>query len=133
MSSFDHTSTREIDQPDATCVMLRRSVIDDKIFDERFSILYNDVDLCQRIKRKGWKIVFIPNAKVIHHGSQSTKQAPPHVRLVMYQNILLYYQTYVGMYARILLAPILAIRYLFATRTISGFKLLYSITSAKLT
>ena len=132
MSSFDHSSIRVIDQPDATCVMLRRSVIDDKIFDERFSILYNDVDLCQRVKRKGWKIVFIPSAKVIHHGSQSTKQAPPNVRLVMYQNILLYYQIYCGLYSRFILTPILVIRFLITTRNLLGLKLLYSIDEAKL-
>jgi len=133
MSSFDHTFIKEIDQPDATCVMIRRSALGEQIFNEQFSILYNDVDLCQRIKRKGWKIVFIPSAKVIHHGSQSTKQAPPIVRLVMYQNILLYYQTYFGVYARIVLAPILAVRYCIATRSLSGFKLLFSIKSAVLT
>jgi GT2 family glycosyltransferase len=133
MFAFDHTSIKEIDQPDATCVMIRRSVLGDQIFNEHFSILYNDVDLCQRIKRKGWKIVFIPSAKVIHHGSQSTKQASPNVRLVMYQNILLYYQTYFGVYARIVLAPILAIRHCIATQSFSGLKLLFSIKSAELT
>ena len=133
MSAFDHSSIRVIDQPDATCVMMRRSVIGEQIFNEQFSILYNDVDLCQRVKRKGWKIVFIPSAKVIHHGSQSTKQAPPNVRLVMYQNILLYYQTYFGFYARVVLSPILAVRYCIATRSLSGLKLLFSIKSAELT
>lgn len=133
MQNFDHATEREIDQPDATCVMIRRSAVDDNIFDERFSILYNDVDLCQRIKRKSWKIVFIPNAKITHHGSQSTKQAPPNVRLVMYQNILLYYQRYFGLYSRFILAPILVIRFLIATRNPIGLKLLYSIDGAKLT
>jgi GT2 family glycosyltransferase len=133
MSAFDHTSEKEIDQPDATCVLIRRSALDDYIFDERFSILYNDVDLCQRIKRKGWKIIFIPTARVLHHGSQSTKQAPPNVRLVMYQNILLYYQTYFGSFARVLLSPILVVRYIVATRSLRGITLFYSLTKASLT
>lgn len=132
MTRFDHATVREIDQPDATCVMLRRATIDSRIFDERFSILYNDVDLCQRIKKKGWKIVYIPTAKIIHHGSQSTKQASPTIRLVMYQNILLYYQTYFGFYARVILAPILVMRYLFATKKIRGVSLLYSLNKASL-
>lgn len=133
MSGFDHLSEREIDQPDATCIMIRRNALDSFIFDEQFAILYNDVDLCQRIKRKGWKVFFIPSARVIHHGSQSTKQAPPNIRLVMYQNILLYYQKYFGVYARIILSPILVIRYVTATRSVRGVSLLYSITKASLT
>lgn len=132
MFDFDHASEREIDQPDATCIMIRRTAMDRDIFDERFSILYNDVDLCQRIKRKGWKIVFTPHAKVLHHGSQSTKQAPSHIRLVMYQNILFYYQTYFGMVARMILTPILFIRFLIAGKSLAGISLFYSITKAKL-
>ncbi|MFA6468382.1 MAG: glycosyltransferase family 2 protein [Bacteroidota bacterium] len=132
MWDFDHMTEREIDQPDATCVMIRRAALDQWIFDERFSILYNDVDLCQRVKRKGWKIVYIPTATIVHHGSQSTKQAPPNVRLVMYQNILLYYQTYFGTAARIALTPILFLRFLIATKSISGITLFYSLDKARL-
>ena len=32
--------------------------------------------------------MFIPNGTLIHHDSQHTRQAPPNVRLVMYQDIL---------------------------------------------
>lgn len=133
MSSFDHASEQEIDQPDATCILIRRAALQDVIFDERYAILYNDVDLCQRVKRQGWKIIFIPGARVIHHGSQSTKQAPPNVRLVMYQNILLYYQTYFGFPARMLLAPILVLRYCIAARSLRGVSLFYSLSKASLT
>jgi len=132
LSNFDHAAEREIDQPDATCVLIRRTALDKYIFDERFSILYNDVDLCQRIKQKGWKVFFTPHAKVIHHGSQSTKQAPPNIRLVMYQNILLYYRTYFGLYAHFILAPILMLRYFTATKSLRGFTLLYSYSKATL-
>lgn len=132
MTDFAHDVEREIDQPDATCILIRRSALDGTIFDERFSILYNDVDLCQRVKRNGWKIYFTPDASVLHHGSQSTKQAPAKVRLVMYQNILLYYQTYFGIAARFLLAPILFIRFAVAARSLSGFSLLYSVRKAQL-
>lgn len=132
MWGFDHATEREVDQPDATCVMIRRTALDHRIFDERFSILYNDVDLCQRVSRKGWKIMYIPSVKILHHGSQSTKQASPNVRLVMYQNILLYYQTYFGSAARILLSPILFFRYLLVAKSFSGFSLFYSLQKARL-
>ncbi len=125
MTDFDHTTLREIDQPDATCIMLRRETIGGAaIFDERFTILYNDVDLCQRIKKAGRTIVFLPDATVVHHGSQSTKQAPPELRLVMYRNILLYFQSYFGAYTRLFLTPILMVRFLIAARSASALKLL---------
>jgi GT2 family glycosyltransferase len=132
MASFDHSTEKEIDQPDATCILIRHSAIQDYIFDERYSILYNDVDLCQRIKRQGWTIIFIPSARIIHHGSQSTQQASPNVRLVMYQNVLLYYQTYFGFTARVLLTPILVLRYCIAARSMRGVSLFYSLSKASL-
>ena len=42
------------------------------IFDERFFIFAEETDLCRRIKLAGWKIMFYPHAKVIHHGGSST-------------------------------------------------------------
>lgn len=132
MSAFDHRSEKDIDQPDATCVIIRRSALAGMLFDERYSILYNDVDLCQRVKKNGWRIIFVPHTRIIHHGSQSTKQAPANVRLVMYQNILLYYRNYIGPLSRFILAPILFIRYTVATRNLRGLSLLYSMTKASL-
>lgn len=108
---FDFYKTQEVDQPAATCFMLKRSVVHQVgLFDERLSILYNDVDLCRRIRTSGWKIVFLADAEIIHYGSSSTRQATPEVRLEMYRNILLYYVRQFGKKALVVLLPILTVR-----------------------
>jgi GT2 family glycosyltransferase len=38
-------------------------------FDERFFVYSEEVDLCLRIKRAGWKIVHLPTLTILHHGS----------------------------------------------------------------
>ena len=38
-------------------------------FDERFFVYSEEVDLCLRIKRAGWKIVHLPTMTILHHGS----------------------------------------------------------------
>ena len=54
MEDFDHDSLRQVDQPDATSIMFRRELIEEiGGFDENYSILYNDVDLCQKLKKRG--------------------------------------------------------------------------------
>jgi len=74
MGYFDHRSEREVDQPMASCVLLRKGVLDEiGRLDERLPIFFNDVDLCRRIKNKGWSIVFLPDAKVYHYYGASTK------------------------------------------------------------
>lgn len=74
MGYFDHRSRREVDQPMASCMLLRKGVLDEiGRLDERMPIFFNDVDLCRRIKDKGWSIVFLPDARVYHYYGASTK------------------------------------------------------------
>lgn len=127
MIDFDYYKTQEVEQPAATCLMLRRHVVEQiGLFDERYTILYNDVDLCRRIWSDGWKIVYLADAEIIHHGSKSTTQAPPRLRLEMYRNILLYYSTTVGIIAKWVLLPILVARLFAATRSTIAFQLFLS-------
>ena len=59
----------EIEQPPAACLMLRRSVLAaESLFDERFPIFYNDVDLCRRLRDAGHRLFLLPEAEVMHHG-----------------------------------------------------------------
>lgn len=74
MGYFDHRSWREVDQPMASCMLLRKGVLDEVgRLDEHMPIFFNDVDLCRRIKERGWSIVFLPDAKVYHYCGASTK------------------------------------------------------------
>lgn len=124
MHDFDYYKTQEVEQPAATCLMLRREVIEQMgLFDERYTLLYNDVDLCRRIRDAGWKIIYLADAEVIHYGSKSTTQAPPRLRLEMYRNILLYYSTTVGALSTWVLLPILVVRLFAATRSFIAFQL----------
>ncbi|MEQ1795160.1 MAG: glycosyltransferase family 2 protein, partial [Nitrospira sp.] len=68
----------EIEQPPAACLMLRRSVIGAKpLFDERFPIFYNDVDLCRRLRDEGHRLFLLPEAEVMHHGGAGGVGAMP--------------------------------------------------------
>jgi len=40
-------------------------------FDEKYFMYFEDVDLCLRAKKKGWKVVVQPEAKVFHKSGQS--------------------------------------------------------------
>ncbi len=46
-------------------------------FDERFSLEYNDVDLCLRLRLQGLKIVYTPFAEMIHHERASRGNGLP--------------------------------------------------------
>jgi GT2 family glycosyltransferase len=125
MRGFDFHRTQDVDQPAATCLLLRRSLLEKLgLFDERYSILYNDVDLCMRVRKQGWRIVYLAEAEILHHGSRSTTQAAPELRLEMYRNILLYFRTHVGLWSDLIIRPILAFRLSIVTRSLIGLQLM---------
>jgi GT2 family glycosyltransferase len=41
------------------------------LFDERFFLYAEDKDLCWRLRRAGWRLVYLPRAQVMHHGGRS--------------------------------------------------------------
>ena len=75
MTWWDFNEIREVDQPMGSALMLRRETLDNVgLFDERIFIWFDEVDLCYRIKKAGWKIFFTPDPQIIHHLSKSFKQ-----------------------------------------------------------
>ncbi len=46
----------------------RKSVLEEMNgFDERFTLDFNDVDLCMRMRMSGYRIIYTPHATLIHH------------------------------------------------------------------
>lgn len=60
----------------AACLLIRKSVYAavGGMDEQRFKVMYNDVDLCLKVERAGHKIVWTPFVTLIHHGSASLKE-----------------------------------------------------------
>lgn len=59
--------------PGAFSIIRRESLDKHSIFDERFFMYFEEVDLCKRIKEKGWLIYYWPKIKVTHLGGETCK------------------------------------------------------------
>lgn len=60
------------------CMMVRRKVFEEVGgFDERFKVAFNDVDLCLRIQRRGYRIIYTPLAVLYHHESATRGRVHP--------------------------------------------------------
>ena len=63
----------EVFTASGTAVALRRSALDDVgHFDDEFFLYYEDVDLCWRLRSRGWSVRYEPRAVVHHHHSATT-------------------------------------------------------------
>lgn len=59
--------THEIDALSGAFLFTRKSVLDKVgLFDEDYWLYAEDLDLCFRIKQAGWKIMYVPEIKVLH-------------------------------------------------------------------
>lgn len=57
----------EIDSAVGAFMLIRGKALQEVgLFDEKFFMYGEDIDLCYRIKNKGWKIIYNPSAKIIH-------------------------------------------------------------------
>lgn len=74
----DTTQTpRRVDWVLGACHIVRKKVFDDiGIYDKNFFLVYDDVDLCYRATKKGWKVMYVPNVTVKHHYQRKSARAP---------------------------------------------------------
>jgi len=57
------------------CAMFVRKEVFDKVglFDDKYFLYWEDVDLCTRVKKANFKVIFFPQAKVWHANAGSSK------------------------------------------------------------
>jgi GT2 family glycosyltransferase len=71
---WDHSYTREVDWIIGASLMIRRKCVEDiGLKDLRYFIFHEDNDWCWQARKKGWKTIFLPEAEIIHYGSQTVK------------------------------------------------------------
>jgi len=65
---------REVNWLSGACLLTKRNILKEVgLFDENFFLYFEDIDLCLRIKEKGWCLVYFPRAEVLHAGGGSTE------------------------------------------------------------
>lgn len=91
MTWWDRNDTREVDVVTGCFMLVQREAIEQVgLMDECFFVYGEETDWCYRFKRAGWKIVFTPDAQIIHFGGGSSKQKQSEMILQLRQSILLF-------------------------------------------
>jgi hypothetical protein len=87
----------EIDQVPFACTMERMELLkeDGYVIDPDFTFMFNDVDLCKRAKDKGYKVMLMPSAKIIHDmGSAYKKRKNIWKRIITIKAQIKYFHKY---------------------------------------
>jgi GT2 family glycosyltransferase len=73
----------------AACMMMRREVFNNiGGFDENYELVFSDIEICQRAIKDGYRILYTPFARLIHHeGLTRHQHIPSHDIRVGYEHL----------------------------------------------
>jgi len=87
----------DVDWVTGACLMVPRRIIDQVgLFDEGYFMYSEELDWCRRISEAGWRIVYLPQAKIIHHVGKSSEQAVTTRHINFQQAKLRYFRKHHG-------------------------------------
>ena len=76
LTYLSEDQTYEVDAISGSFMMLRKEVYDNVGgFDEEFFMYGEDLDICYRIQKSGYKVFYVHNTQIIHYKGESTKRS----------------------------------------------------------
>jgi N-acetylglucosaminyl-diphospho-decaprenol L-rhamnosyltransferase len=73
MQEWNHEEEREVDQIIGAIMCMRTmDYLNQKGFDERFFVYYEEVDYCVRVRLAGGRVVYAPSCQALHLGGSSS-------------------------------------------------------------
>lgn len=114
-SYWDHNSTKEVDHVTGACMMIKKEVIEKVgLLDEAFFLYNEEVEWSMRIKKAGYKIVFLPESNIIHLFGHSTKQKVQkqtinNLLIERYRGMLYFFQKHYG-FTKLLLLRVIVLQ-----------------------
>lgn len=72
LHDLDRTKLQDVGVVSGACMMIPRNIFEKvKGFDENFFMYFEEHDICLRIKKKGYKVIYYPKPKIVHLIGQS--------------------------------------------------------------
>ena len=91
---------REVDWVSGACMMVRRSAIEAVgALDEEYFMYTEETDWCFRMRKTGWRVYHLPEAKAIHWSGKSSDRVPEEKRSRLYRSKLLFMKKHRGVLA----------------------------------
>jgi GT2 family glycosyltransferase len=105
-----HDTQRDVDVVLGCCMLIPRKAIDVVgIFDPSFFIYSEEDDLCKRMHDMGLRVVFTPEAEMIHFGGQTSKHMSLKMAIIQLDSRIRYFYKHRGILASLIFRAILGI------------------------
>ena len=105
--------TLDVDWVQGSALMARREVYAQiGGLDEGYVMYSEELDWCRRAKDAGWRVAFLADAQITHHGGKSSDQVVARRQILFQQSKLRYFRKYHGAFAAQILRLFLLVSYL---------------------
>lgn len=71
----------DVDWVSGACMAIRRDALQGQLFDPRFFMYAEDMELCHRLRHTGWRVRYDPRISVVHFQGESLRQQKTDVML----------------------------------------------------
>jgi N-acetylglucosaminyl-diphospho-decaprenol L-rhamnosyltransferase len=106
------TDTADVDWVQGSALMIRREVYEQiGGLDEQYVMFSEEMDWCKRAKEAGWRVVYVGDARIIHHGGKSTEQVSALKHIYFQHSKLRYFRKFHGVLAAFVLRIFLVASY----------------------
>jgi hypothetical protein len=99
---FEHPEPIEVDAVLGACLFVRREVLESVgLMPEDYFFFLEETDWCLRIRRDGWRIVHVPDARIIHiFGASTKKKLPARTRIEYHRSLYRFFGKHRGPVAK---------------------------------
>ncbi len=85
----------EVEAISGACMLVRREAMRDiGSWDEGYFLHCEDLDLCMALRRKGWRIMFVPDARVVHDRGVCSRSRPIFVEWHKHRGMMRFYRKF---------------------------------------
>ncbi|HAX18402.1 MAG TPA: glycosyl transferase family 2 [Actinobacteria bacterium] len=92
MTDADRSRSFETDWVSGSAMLISKAALAASgLFDEKYFMYVEDVDLCYRMWKSGYKVIYYPEIKVLHHIGKSGENNPVRAQKLMQKSALRFF------------------------------------------
>lgn len=85
----------EVEAISGACMLVRRAAMNDVgQWDEGYFLHCEDLDFSMNLRSHGWKIMFVPDARIVHHQGSCSRSRPIFVEWHKHRGMMRFYRKY---------------------------------------
>jgi hypothetical protein len=91
---YEHPGPVVVEAVLGACMVVRSAVLENVgLMPEDYFMFLEETDWCWRIRRAGWKVVHLPDARIVHvHGATSKKRLPAETRIEYHRSLYHFFE-----------------------------------------